>query len=254
MQTLTYRLAFHPLERLEIIKLRTRIYRSIGKHEGHSDMEDRFDEGALHVGVWAGNELVACARVLCRAADAEWEHDRFVTWSDALPPREQCAEISRFCIQRSHRNWRTLRMLCLGVAEAMVFTRQKYFLACCTRELIDFYRDFLRAEFTGVEFLHTDLGPKSHHLFVVPFEAGLRGDGMSFRNWLLMWPVAARMALRSGRFGVGRSPMSLWAARLKLAFLAQISPLTVSFGRKVRRTSRQGRLREGGFTAAGEGA
>lgn len=236
-----YRLAFHPEERAEIIRLRTQVYRSVGKHQTCDEMEDCFDAGALLVGVWLGDELVASARVLCRPADVEWEHDRFVTWSEVLPPREQCAEVSRFCITRSHRNWHTLRMLCLGIADAMVLTRQHYFLACCTRDLISFYRDFLCGVFVGTEFRHSDLGPKKHYLFFVPFMAGVRGRGISMIRWLPLWPMSTLIALRGGLVGAGRPWPLRIAVELGLTVLVKLTPLWLLYAQRLRRHARRAR-------------
>lgn len=241
MSRLKYRLAFHPDERARLIELRTIIYRGVGKHAADEPMRDAFDDGALLVGVYLDDKPVACARVICRPADAEWEHDRFVQWSDRLPAREQCAEISRFCILRQHRNWTTLRMLCLGVAQAMLLTRQKYFIACCTDDLVSFYRDFLCGQFVGIRFRHSDLGGKAHELFVVPFHSGMLREGVNLLDWVCVWPRVAVAGLRTGLIGQEWSALRRAAWFVALCAGALVSPFSVFFAQDLRRSRRKTR-------------
>ncbi|MFO1318437.1 MAG: hypothetical protein U1F52_02375 [Burkholderiales bacterium] len=181
---------FIPMSERVSSELRTIIYRGVGKHAADEPMRDAFDDGALLVGVYLDDKPVACARVICRPADAEWEHDRFV-----LSGRTACRRASSaprlICILRQHRNWTTLRMLCLGVAQAMLLTRQKYFIACCTDDLVSFYRDFLCGQFVESGFRHSDLGGKAHELFVVPFHSGMLREGVNLLDWVCVWPRVA---------------------------------------------------------------
>lgn len=234
MAKIHYELAFHPDDRARLIALRTDVYRSVGKHLASGPMSDQFDHGALLVGVYSGKEPVACARVVCQHKDAEWEHDRFVDWPASLPPRDQCAEVSRFCIVRKHRNWRTMRLLCHGVAEAMLLTRQRYLVACCTDELVHFYRTFFSARFVGCIFQHADLGPKPHHLFFSPYQEGMLGKGMAFSRWVSLWPHPALRGLLRGQLGVGWHPSKkvLWGAILFTASLASFATAHLAGNRR----------------------
>jgi hypothetical protein len=194
-EPLLVRIAAHPAERAALIALRTQIYRDVGKHDGDQEMTDTYDADAYLVGVWRGATPIASARVICRAPHDEWEHDRFITWNDSLPPRSDCAEVSRFCVLRAERGFMTLRLLLLGVLEAMLRSGRCSFIACCTDEQVPLYRRFVGAEFVGQTFRHDDLGPKPHHLFRCDYTRELMGGRISTWNWLAMWPSAARLAL-----------------------------------------------------------
>jgi hypothetical protein len=237
MRNLTYSLAFHPVDRVRLIDLRTSVYRSAGKHDAMGRMEDQFDANALMVGVYLDGEPIACARVLCLPQDSEWEHDRFLSWPPTLPPRGECAEVSRFCIVRRHRNWRTMRCLCHGVAEAMLLTRQRYLVACCTDELVSFYRTFFSAQFVGCSFIHADLGPKEHHLFYSPYQEGMLGKGMGFVRWLSLWPSPALRGLLRGQLGVGWHPVKklVWGCWLSIAALVSSGSALAAGKRGARR-------------------
>lgn len=179
-----------------MIELRTRVYRNVGKHDRDGVMSDEFDDDAFLVGVWHEGRPVACARVICRAAGAEWEHDRFVRWGDHLPKRADCCEISRFCVDRRYRSWRVIRELCHGIADAMLRTGRRHFIACCTDELAPFYSNFFGAQWCGVEFKHDDLGPKVHRLFKCDYLPGLLNTGLRVPTRLVLWPSATAHARR----------------------------------------------------------
>lgn len=219
-----WRIAGHPDERAALLDLRTRVYRNVGKHLGTGAMVDEFDEDAFLVGVWLNGHAVASARVICRPPDATWEHDRFVEWSHGLPARADCCEISRFCVDRSHRSWRVIRALCHGIAEAMLRTRRRHFVACCTDELVAFYCKFFGAKLCGVEFVHDDLGPRPHQLFRCDYLSGLHANGLSVPLWLALWPTATSRARRyhADLMPSVSAPRALW---LQLALL--IEPLAV---------------------------
>ncbi len=193
-KNLIWRIAAHPAERAALIDLRTRVYRGVGKHQRDELMVDKFDDDAFLVGVWLNGQAVASARVIARPADAEWEHDRFITWGDHLPARSDCCEISRFCVERRHRSWRVIRALCHGIADAMLRSGRKHFVACCTDELVPFYTSFFGAKLCGVEFTHDDLGTKKHRLFRCDYLPGLIDVGLRSSLWLVLWPTATAHA------------------------------------------------------------
>ena len=114
-------------EKEQLISLRTRVYRQVGKHSSPQTMTDIFDEKALIVGVWKNDKPIATARVLALDASEEWEHDRFIKWDDSLPNREETAEISRFCIDYRERSYETIKALCFGIAVAGKHQAQIFF-------------------------------------------------------------------------------------------------------------------------------
>jgi hypothetical protein len=186
-----WRIAATRAERDALIALRTEVYRDAQKHVAASEMRDAFDDDAYLIGVWEGNRAIATARVICRPPEQEWEHDRFVQWDDSFPPRQDCCEISRFCITANNRNWKYIRLLSQGISEAMLRSGRRHFIACCTDELLTFYKVFYSGQFMGKTFHHDDLGPKPHHLFRCDYQKGLQGCGMKKLPWLLMgWPSA----------------------------------------------------------------
>ena len=190
VSAISFRLAAHPEERRALLKLRTHVYRQVGKHLRPGEMVDRFDTDAILVGVWRGDRPIATARVLWQAPEAEWEHDRFIQWDDRFPPRAQSCEISRFCIDRPERSWTVIRTLCHGVLEAMMRTGRPNFIACCTDELSFFYQHFFGAKFVGESFTHDDLGSKPHRMFRCAYQQGLVGRGIGTIPWLVLWPTA----------------------------------------------------------------
>lgn len=48
----------------ELVSLRTQIYAEAGKHDGATDMVDKFDGCAIHVAVWKNGSAIASARVV----------------------------------------------------------------------------------------------------------------------------------------------------------------------------------------------
>lgn len=211
---LSVRIASCEAERSALIRLRTTVYRDAGKHRRAQPMQDIFDDGAIHVGVWRGASPIACARILCRDPADEWEHDRFMAWSDLLPARAECCEVSRFCVVHAERQWAVIRLLCHGVLVGMVQTGRPYFVACCTDELVRFYRVFMGARLSGQVIQHADLGTKPHHVFSCDYSAVLFGRRLHLGPWLMLWP---RVALRMRASLRGRLPVQ---RRGWLAFLA----------------------------------
>ncbi|MBK6999607.1 MAG: GNAT family N-acetyltransferase [Rhodoferax sp.] len=193
---LSVRLAAHPEERAALIALRTHTYRQVGKHQKEELMTDQFDADALLVGVWQGEEPIASARVIWRKPDDEWEHDRFVEWSDIFPPRENCVEISRFCVTEKARSWAAIRALCTGILEALCRTGKAEFVACCTDEFVPLYRQFFGAQMLGQPFIHSDLGPKPHYMFRCDYRSCSVCRGITFIPWLVLWPSGTRSFMR----------------------------------------------------------
>lgn len=191
-------IASTPAEKVQLISLRTKVYRQSGKHTNLKVMSDNFDEKALIVGVWKDGRPIATARVLALDPHDEWEHDRFINWDDSMPDREETAEISRFCVDYRERSWITIKALCSGIAQAIINTRRRYFVACCTDELVPFYKTFFGAEFTGESIIHSDLGPKEHHMFVCDYQLGMVGVNIDFFGWLSLWPKLASTGLSNG--------------------------------------------------------
>lgn len=185
-------------ERNQLIQLRTRIYQQAGKHESPQAMTDIFDQKALIVGVWKNSKPIATARVMALDPVEEWEHDRFISWDDLLPSREETAEISRFCIDCKERSWTTIKALCSGIARAVAMTRRRYFLACCTEELVSFYKTFFGANFLGRSIIHSDLGTKEHFLFVCDYQPGMVGVNLKLVPWISLWAKPAQEGLRDG--------------------------------------------------------
>lgn len=72
----------------------------------------------------------------------------------------------------------------------MLRSGRRYFIACCTEELINFYKTFFGADFLGVQFRHDDLGDKIHYFFKCDYLNGLMGEGISFPRWAGLWPAA----------------------------------------------------------------
>ena len=182
----------------ELISLRTQIYRQVGKHSSPQTMTDIFDEKALIVGVWKDNKPIATARVLALDPAEEWEHDRFIKWDNLLPNREETAEISRFCIDYRERNWTTIKALCSGIAQTVISTRRRYFLACCTDELVSFYKTFFGANFLGRSIIHSDLGTKEHFMFICDYQFGMVGENVKLAPWLSLWAKSAQTGLSDG--------------------------------------------------------
>lgn len=166
-------IASTPTEKQQLISIRTQIYRQVGKHTTQNIMSDIFDENAILVGVWKNDKPIASARVISLNPDDEWEHDRFIKWDKTLPDRTETAEVSRFCIIYHERSWNTIKALCFGISLAIVKTKRRYLLACCTDELVPFYKIFFGAKFTGHSIFHSDLGPKIHHMFFCDYQLGL---------------------------------------------------------------------------------
>lgn len=180
----------------EIIDLRTDLYRQVGKWSDGAPMIDRFDTeaGAVHIGAWKDDRLVGAARVLVRAPEQEYEHDRFLSWDAVgLPPREECVEISRLCIRRQSRHAGTMRSLLREIAWTCLISGRQYLVACATRELLPTYLRIFGARSTGFEFTHTDLGPKSHTMLYASVSQGIAGHTMPWHVWAALWaPVAVR--------------------------------------------------------------
>lgn len=176
------------VEKQQLISLRTEIYRHVGKHKTKQIMSDSFDENCLLIGVWKNGLPIASARIIISDPNKEWEHDRFIKWDQSLPDRLQTVEISRFCIVYHERSWATIKALCFGIALVLTNTKRRYFLACCTDELAPFYRIFFGAKFTGHSIIHSDLGPKMHHIFFCDYQLGMVGKNIGVGAWLSLWP------------------------------------------------------------------
>lgn len=238
---LVVRSATSDREREELISFRTNLYVDAGKHAGVVLMRDAWDNSAIQIGVWDGNLPVAAARVICVPATEEYEHDRFLEWPEEFPPRSECAEISRFCINRSHRDWGTIQALCRGIAESVIATERRYFVACCTAELKYFYATFFGAKFTGHVIEHADLGPKAHHMFWCDYQNGMVGRGLALVPWLSLWPAVALRELVSGRLlsWQSRTMRASMAAKCMLGLCgASAAELVVSAARRRRRLAR----------------
>lgn len=226
-KALVVRLATCADDRQRLIALRTGLYRAAGKHQVDGPMLDVFDADALLVGVWKNGKPVACARVLCRAADQPFELDPYLQWHAGLPARDDVVEISRFCVAPSERNWRTIAALCRGVAAAAVGTGRRHVLGCSTAELDYFYATFFGARYFGLPVLHRDLGPKPHRLFICDMLGGLTGQTINPLFWLALWPEVACKALLQGyhRGDVPPWRYAGWLAKCHAA--ACISPLAL---------------------------
>ncbi len=238
---LSARIAKSERERAELVSLRTTAYRMAGKHLGSDLMADRFDDGAMLVGVWRGDVPIASSRVIARPPADEWEHDRFMQWESQWPARQHTAEISRFCITRQERNWWVVRALSYATAMALLATGRRYILACCTDELVPFYQRFYCARFTGVTIQHSDLGPKPHRVFFSDYQPGMLGSGISAVPWLALWPVPALVGLRHGALlqDATVSERALAYARCALGLLAMpVAVQLVALSRRRRRQSR----------------
>lgn len=186
------------VEKQQLISLRTEIYRHVGKHKTKQIMSDSFDENCLLIGVWKNGLPIASARIIISDPNKEWEHDRFIKWDQSLPDRLQTVEISRFCIVYHERSWATIKALCFGIALVLTNTKRRYFLACCTDELAPFYRIFFGAKFTGHSIIHSDLGPKMHHIFFCDYQLGMVGKNIGVGAWLSLWPKPAYIGLKNG--------------------------------------------------------
>ncbi len=222
-------------ERRQLILLRTRVYRQSGKHTSPRTMRDDFDGRALIVGVWKDNRPIATARVLALDPSDEWEHDRFIDWVYPLPDRRQTAEISRFCVDYRERSWITIKALCSGITQAIMDTRRRYFVACCTDELVPFYKTFFGAEFTGGSIVHSDLGTKEHHMFVCDYQLGMVGVNIDFFGWLSLWPKLASAGLRNGNLlpWIPNWRRRLFLLKCRVGGLAE--PLASSIAARLRR-------------------
>ena len=204
-----FRLATAWREREALIGVRTQAYRDAGKHGTEAPMTDHWDARSILVGVYRDGVPVACARVIdCDAAE-EWEHDRFVTWQPDWPARAECVEISRFCTLPSARDWAVICALGEGLGHAMLRLGKRHAIACCTDELKRLYRVFFGVHFTDVSIVHSDLGNRVHHMFLMDLGRGMRGDAMGFLAWATMWPrvtLAARRHCVQGQDAWARPP------------------------------------------------
>lgn len=152
-------------------------------------MTDKWDAKAILIGVWHRGVPVASARVIDCSPSEEWEHDRFVQWQAEWPDRANCVEISRFCTARKYRNWSVIQALSVGLGHASLLTGKRFALACCTDELLEFYRVFFGVHATGIAIQHDDLGPKQHFVFVNDIWERMAGRGIAFFPWCALWPT-----------------------------------------------------------------
>lgn len=199
MGELTIRFAASWRERQELIDLRTLVYSQAGKHASSGRMTDKWDARAIQVGVYRDGVPIASARVIDSDPTDEWEHDRFVSWQRCWPDRADCLEISRFCVLRQERRWRVIAALSEGLGHAVLRTRKRFVLACCTADLKPFYETFFGVRFTGQVIIHDDLGTAPHHMFVNDVHARIRGEGLRWLPWLGFWPGVARQAAADAR-------------------------------------------------------
>lgn len=196
---LTVRIADTPEEREALINLRTYLYREVGKYTLDVPMRDQFDEKAFLIGVYEAGEPIASARVLVIDPKDEYEHDRFITWDDKYPPREQCSEISRLCVIPRARSWRAYQAVFFGIVKVLVASRRRYFIGCCTESLVNSYNHMFTLNFPGEIFRHDDLGEKAHHMFVCDFHHVIAGASQRAVVWSSLWARLGLWGLASGQ-------------------------------------------------------
>jgi hypothetical protein len=92
------------------------------------------DHAILDAGFCEGRE-VASARLLVRAPNEEWEHDRFLKWPGDFPQRADCIEISRLCIDREFREIVTLAGLLRVIGLQAALIGRCHLIACSTDKL-----------------------------------------------------------------------------------------------------------------------
>ena len=201
-------------------------------------MLDPFDRKAQLIGIYIDNQPIASARVLCLDPEEEWEHDRFFAWPGQLPPRFECAEISRFCIVRQHRSWPVMQALCHAIAAAMLNTRRRYIVACCTDQLVSFYKKFFDASFVNITFTHVDLGSEPHHLFFSDFREGMLGRSLELLPWLSLWPRPTLVGLLNGGLVHDAGPLARVWLFVKLLIGVPLSPSMGLIAQKIRRSQR----------------
>jgi hypothetical protein len=109
-----------------VLALRTQAYAEVGKHTGDSHMTDAFDSNAIIVIGTLFGQVIASLRIMPHAATDLWEHDRFITWSDELPPRSESVEITRVCVAPAFRKSNVLMGLFHRTALLILVSNRRY--------------------------------------------------------------------------------------------------------------------------------
>jgi hypothetical protein len=203
----------------EVIALRKRAYGASGKlGDDCSVMADVFDERArilvAHRDSAPGTRAVASLRIIHHGPSDRWEHEAFIGWSDALPPRAETVEITRFCVDPAFRDRSTITDLFQRTGLDIVMGGKRYFIGSATREMLPIYAR-LGCRALPLAFRYDGLGTDLHHLFRADCWAGLHGVGIDALSWSFAWArIYARW--RSSSAYPGAAIPFPWRARVAL--------------------------------------
>ena len=222
----------------EVVQLRTRAYAAAGKHDGAVPMTDEFDQRAVIVVALVFGRIVASLRVMLHGPADKWEHDHFFSWSDALPPREKTAEITRVCVDPAFRRTNVLVGLFPRAGPVILASGRGYFLGSATDKLLPLYQA-IGCSPTTIRFRHAELGSAEHVAFVGDIRSSLLGN-MNPIAWSILWKELSTLCLESGLID-GLSP----SESAKLALLRAVSPLLAGVGRLAQARGRSKRRQEG---------
>jgi predicted GNAT family N-acyltransferase len=140
----------------QVLKLRLAAHTASGTVDeslAPADMADVFDTNSrILVGKHKG-EVIVTARVHFNVLDEPMEHEKYISWPEDLPRRDQIFEISRACTHPSYRRNDLMAGLLRIISATCIQPQRPWVLISSTEELRDFY---LRVGLkdTGLRYTH----------------------------------------------------------------------------------------------------
>jgi predicted GNAT family N-acyltransferase len=178
----------------QVLHLRYLAYQSAGKLSPgakEKDMADEFDARArIVIGKFRG-EVVASARLVYCQLEECIEQEKYISWHDSLPRKDELVEIMRACTRPDFRGTDLLIGMFKFMAVTVAQTRRNWIVICATDEMVEFYKR-VGFDLTGLSYDHPGLNNTKHHVMVGNFVDGMLGKTVGVLVWNLVWADSVR--------------------------------------------------------------
>jgi hypothetical protein len=174
----------------EVVSLRLSAYSTIDRVapvQGRESMADEFDgRSKIVIGRYRG-QIVCSVRMVFHGPGDRLEQERFVTWPQSAPCREDIVEVTRACVRDDFRGSDLFLSMLRFCGQQAVRHKMTWVVTCASPELVRFYLK-MGARRMGLSYDRTFDG-NVHHMCVLIAHVrdALTGQGVNPVYWNLAW-------------------------------------------------------------------
>ncbi len=184
----------------EVLELRWRAYQKNNKISAGVDstfMSDEFDSRSRILIVKHQGKIVGSVRAMFHEDQDTTSHERYLRLPPTLPPKSDCVEASRLCVDPDFRGMDIAYELVSHLVLLTIKSGKKYFFGSAADSLKSFWRS-TGAEFIDTFYTHAELGNLEHEMLVSDVYDAVLGRSVSKTEWKRIYKGLYSYCIDSG--------------------------------------------------------